>query len=155
MTTNPSVTDSINGNDFIVIRKNKDFDYRVLPYPDFIQQLKADLGGTGLVNEYVSMSANTTVNLNTIVLNSWIKILSATSSLTLTVNLPLPDYAINGQEVLITNVSNFNIIPVFNGFGAQIFGSVTALQKANSITLKYDKSLNTWYVGTSVGFAEA
>lgn len=145
MTTNPSVTDTINGNDFIVIRKNQDFDYRVMPYPDFIQQLKADLGGSGLVNEYVSMSANTTVNLNTIVLNSWIKILSATSALTLTVNLPLPDYAINGQEVLITNTANFNIAPVFNGFGAQIFGSVASIASGASITLKYDKSLNGWY----------
>lgn len=155
MTTNPSVTDTINGDDFIVIRKNKDFGYRVMPYSDFIRKLKADLGGTGLVNEYVSMSANTTVNLNTVVLNSWIKILSATSALTLTVNLPLPDYAINGQEVLITNTANFNIAPVFNGFGAQIFGSVASIQKANSVTLKYDKSMNTWYVGTSIGFATA
>lgn len=145
MTTNPSLTDSINGNDFIVIRKNQDFDYRVVPYPDFIQQLKTDLGGSGLVNEYISMSANTTVNLNTVVLNSWIKILSATSALTLTVNLPLPDYAINGQEVLITNTANFNIAPVFNGFGAQIIGSVASIASGASITLKYDKSLNGWY----------
>jgi hypothetical protein len=155
MTTNPSVTDSINGNDFIVIRKNKDFDYRVLPYPDFIQQLKTDLGGTGLVNEYVSMSANTTVNLNTIVLNSWVKIISATSGLTLTVNLPLPDYAINGQEVLITNTANSSVVPAFNGFGAQIFGSTSTMAKGSSITVKYDKSMNTWYVATSIGFAEA
>lgn len=154
MTTNPSVTDTINGNDFIVIRKNQDFDYRVMPYPDFIQQLKADLGGSGLVNEYVSMSANTTVNLNTIVLNSWIKILSATSALTLTIALPLPDYAINGQEVLITNTANFSIVPVFNGFGAQIFGGISTLAKGSSVTVKYDKSMNTWYVATSIGFAE-
>lgn len=154
MTTNPSVSDTINGNDFIVIRKSKDFDYRVLPYPDFIQQIKSDLGGSELVNEYIQMSANTTVNLNTVVLNSWIKILSATSALTLTVNLPLPNYAVNGQEVLITNTANFNIAPVFNGFGAQIFGGTSALAKGSSVTVKYDKSMNTWYVAVSIGFAE-
>lgn len=145
MTTNPSVTDSINGNDFIVIRKNQDFDYRVLPYPDFIQQLKADLGDTGLVNEYVSMSANTTIDLNSVVINSWIKIVVASVGLTLTVNLPLPTYALNGQEILLTNVVANTVNLAFNGFGAQVVGSPASIATGVSITLKYDKSLNGWY----------
>lgn len=145
MTTNPSVTDTINGNDSIVIRKNQDFDYRVMPYPDFIQQLKADLGGTGLVNEYVSMSANTTLDLNTIVLDIWAKIVVAGIGLTLTVNLPLPTYAINGQELMLSNPTVNTVNLTFNGFGAQIIGSVASIASGASITLKYDKSLNGWY----------
>ncbi|KAF1026186.1 MAG: hypothetical protein GAK29_01448 [Acinetobacter bereziniae] len=145
MTTNPSVTDSINGNDFIVIRKNKDFDYRVIPYPDFIQQLKADLGETGLVNEYVSMSANTTLDLNSVVLNIWAKIVVANIDLTLTVNLPLPTYALNGQEFLLSNPTANTVTLAFNGFGAQIIGSVSSIASGTSIVLKYDKSLNGWY----------
>lgn len=145
MTTNPSVTDSIDGSDFIVIRKNKDFDYRVMPYPDFIQQLKSDLGGSGLVNEYVSMSANTTLDLNTIVLDIWAKIVVAGVGLTLTVNLPLPTYAINGQEFLLSNPTINAVNLTFNGFGAQIIGSVSSVASGASITLKYDKSLSGWY----------
>lgn len=145
MTTNPTVTDSIDSSDFIVIRKNKDFDYRVMPYPDFIQQLKADLGGSGLVNEYVSMSANTTLDLNDIVLDIWTKIVVAGVGLTLTVNLPLPTYAINGQEFLLSNQTANTVNLTFNGFGAQIIGSVSSIASGASITLKYDKSLSGWY----------
>lgn len=145
MTTNPSVVDSLGVGDFLVVRKGKDFDYRVMPYPDFIQQLKADLGGSGLVNEYVSMSANTTLDLNTIVLDIWTKIVVAGIGLTLTVNLPLPTYAINGQEFLLSNPTANTVNLTFNGFGAQIIGSVASIASGASITLKYDKSLNGWY----------
>lgn len=145
MTTNPSLTDSVNGNDFIVIRKNQDFDYRVVPYPDFIQQLKADLGGSGLVNEYISMSASTTLDLNTTVLDIWTKIIVTGIGLTLTVNLPLPSYAVNGQEFLLSNTTASAVNLTFNGFGAQVIGSIPNITSGTSVRLKYDKSLNGWY----------
>ena len=145
MTTNPSVTDSINGNDFIVIRKNQDFDYRVLPYPYFIQQLKTDLGGSLLSNQYLSMSANTAIDLNSIPLDIWVNIQVASPGLTLTVNLPLPTYTTNGQELLLTNSSANTVNLTFNGFGAQIVGGSTTITSGSTIKFKYDKSLNTWY----------
>jgi hypothetical protein len=145
MTTNPSVTTTLNGNDFVVVRKSQDFDYRVMPYNDFVQQISSDIGESGLSNQYVSMAGNTTLDLNDISLNSWVKIVVASTGLTLTVNLPLPTFAVNGQEVLITNVTSNSVLLNLDGFGAQIVGISSSIAAGASTTIKYDKTLNAWY----------
>lgn len=145
MSLKMSRTDHIDLGDFIVLWKGGNDDFRAISYDDMLKKLKEDLRQSATSNQYVSLVDDATIDFSIDSINTWVKVIESLPSKTLTINMPLPSYAVDGQEVIITNQSINVVALVFNLFGATMAWAIPSINSGSSYTLKYDKVMNSWY----------
>lgn len=142
----PSLTDSFDTSDMILVYKSGDSDYRVATASQFLAWLKANLSVGSFTTQYAS-PALTGFSVAITDLGQDIHlILTPTAGFAAgTLVLPLASDLVDGQKLLVNTTQAITTLTITPNGATSVIGAPTTLAANSFFELKYDLPSKNWY----------
>ena len=143
MSKKASTTDAFVSGDLVMVWKNGDADYRLVPSADFLTWIESNFAQPGFTTQRNTPITGFSVNVTDSSQNTHLVLTPAGTLATGTIVLPATANSVDKQEVLVTCSETITTLTV-NGNGSTVTGGPTTMGATSPFKLRYDLLSTTW-----------